>query len=81
MLDVTKICFTFLFFSNFSISGITLKISPTLAPWNHINFPLFFFCEKKQNFSLNLVECSLFFNIRKKIIKGESKMIKFITIL
>ena len=32
VLDVIKICFIFLSFSNFSISGTTLNISPTLAP-------------------------------------------------
>ena len=30
--DVIKICFIFLFFSNFSTKGIILNISPTLAP-------------------------------------------------
>ena len=32
VLDVNKIWPIFLFFSNFSIKGITLSISPTLAP-------------------------------------------------
>ena len=60
--DVTKIFFNFFIFSNFLINGIILCNSPTLAPWNQINFPVTFFLENKQNFSLNLFLSSFFFN-------------------
>ena len=58
--DVTNIWLIFFSFSNFSIKGTILFISPTLAPWNHIRFPFFLFSEKKQNFSLNLEKSSFF---------------------
>ena len=76
--EVIKIFLTNLFFSNFSTIGIILKISPTLEPWNHISFPLFFFLKKKQNFSKNLLGCSFFFNNLAKIIIGEINAIKLI---
>ena len=80
MFDVIKICLIFLSFSNFSINGTTLRISPTLAPWNHTRLPFIFFFEKKQNFSLNLLGSSFFFIIRNNIIKGEIDIINEITI-
>ena len=44
VVEVIKFCLFFGFFSNFSIKGIILIISPTLDPCNHINlpFPSFF---------------------------------------
>ena len=52
-------------------SGIMLKISPTLDPWNHINFPFSLFSEIIQNFSINLFLSSFFFKILIIIITGE----------
>ena len=43
--EVINIWEIFFDFSNFSNKGTILWNSPTLAPWNHINFPLFFFFE------------------------------------
>ena len=60
--------------------GIILSISPTLAPWNHINLPAPLFFEKKQSFSLNLTLSSLFFKTLKNIIKGDKSNIIVIII-
>ena len=65
-----------LLFSNFSIRGTMLKISPTLEPWNQINLPFPLFFEKKENFSKNLLGCSLFLITLIMIIIGENNIIK-----
>ena len=59
--DVIKTFLILLSFSSFSIIGIILCISPTLAPWNQTNLPAPLFFEKIQNFSRNLKISSFFF--------------------
>ena len=58
VLEVINIWSIFFDLSYFSNRGIMLWISPTLAPWNHTNFPLDLFFVKKLNFSLNLIKSS-----------------------
>ena len=67
-----------LFFSSFLIMGTTLKISPTLEPWNHISLPLPLFFENKQNFSLYLFLSSFFLISLKIIIKGDKIKIRLV---
>ena len=63
VLEVKSIFFIPFFFSNFSINGIMLSVSPTLEPWNQINFAAFGLSLNIPIFSKNLFGCSLLFKI------------------